>query len=272
MSLNKKLKIDLLISTMNYKDGELVPLLASVPDFVNVIIINQITDSNKNISEAFAISSNIICYSFNELGLSKSRNRALSLMEGDIFVISDDDVVFLPGAFEKIESAFLANSQQDILTFQMQKEDGGLRKKYKKKPAQHNLFSIMGVSSCEIAGRNLPVSSLGVMYDTNFGLGAKYSIGEEVIFLRDCLRSGLNVRFIPISISTHPEESSGRVFSEKTEFSRGAVFFRLFGSLAYIIGIAFYLKKYKYLTTTIGFWPAFKAYLSGICDYKKNYT
>lgn len=262
------LSIDLLVSTMNYRPGALGKLLATVPDFVNVIVVNQVTE-NFEFEAKFQIELNATCYSFRERGLSRSRNRLISLATSDAFIISDDDVEFLPDAFERVVEAFSKNPRQEILTFKMLKPDGEPRKHYKLHPFQHNSFSIASVSSCEIAVRRKLLRSANISYDESFGLGAVYPMGEEVIFLRDCIQAGLKIRFVPIPISSHPEESTGRKFSTASEIARGALFYRLYGWPSYVLGFMFYFRKQHILAKSIGYSRAIRAYLRGIHDYKK---
>jgi GT2 family glycosyltransferase len=260
--------IDLLISTMNYRPGALDKLLATVPEFVNVIVVNQITEASECEAQV-QLKPNATCHSFRERGLSRSRNRLISLATSDVVVISDDDVEFVPDAFEHVAEAFSENPEQDILTFKMLKPNGEPRKHYKSHLFQHNGFSIAKVSSCEIAMRRQRLRAVNIGYDESFGLGALYSMGEEVVFLKDCLKAGLNIRFIPVAISCHPEESTGREFSTASETTRGALFYRLYGSLSYLMGFILYFRKRRMLTRTIGYGGALRAYFRGIHDYKE---
>ncbi len=261
--------IDLLISTMNYRPGALDKLLATVPESINVIVVNQITGASECDAQT-QIKPNTMCYSFKERGLSRSRNRLMSLAVSDVVVMADDDVEFVPGAFEHVAQAFCENPNEHILTFMMLKPDGAPRKCYKSNSFRHNKFSIAKVSSCEIAVHRKMVGPFTINYDESFGLGAIYPMGEEVAFLRDCLKAGLNIRFIPVAISCHPEESTGRNFSTDSEISRGALFYRLYGLLAYLLGFAFYFKKRKVLARSVGYGAALRAYFRGIHDCK-NY-
>jgi GT2 family glycosyltransferase len=262
------LSIDLLVSTMNYRPGALDKLLATVPDFVNVIVVNQVTEASE-FEAQFQIRPNAMGHSFRERGLSRSRNRLISLAASDVFVISDDDVEFLPDAFKRVAEAFSENPRQDILTFKMLKPDGEPRKHYKLHPFQHNSFSIAAVSSCEIAAQRTLLKTANISYDESFGLGTAYPMGEEVIFLSDCITAGLKIRFIPIAISRHPEESTGRNFSTASEIARGALFYRLYGSLSYLLGFIFYFRKQRILAMSIGYGGALRAYLRGIHGYKR---
>lgn len=262
-------KIDLLISTMNYTDGQLDKTLATVPSNINVIVVNQVMDPAMD-SAVFNIKANVTGYSFNERGLSKSRNRLLSLMKSEFFIISDDDIEFLPGAFDRIEHAFQSNPEQDILTFKMALPNGQPRKRYPAYSYQHDKFSIGKVSSCEIAGKTRSLKNSTIQFDERFGLGAIYPTSEETIFLRDCLRNNLKVRFVPFAISIHPQESTGNQFSEHSEKARGAAFFKLYGKLSYLLGFVFYFRKRRYLGLTIGYKAALCAYLSGIEEFRKT--
>jgi glycosyltransferase involved in cell wall biosynthesis len=262
--------IDLLISTMNYRPGVLDKLLATVPEFVNVIIINQKTEASECEAQV-QLKPNATCHSFRERGLSRSRNRLISLATSDVVVISDDDVEFVPDAFEHVAEAFSENPGQDILTFKMLKPNGEPRKRYKSYPYQHNSFSIAKVSSCEIALRRERLRDIHIGYDESFGLGARYPMGEEVVFLMDCLKGGLKIRFIPIVISCHPEESTGRNFTTASEKTRGALFYRLYGPLSYLIGCLLYFRKRHMLARTIGYGVALRAYSEGIHDCKEYY-
>lgn len=203
--------------------------------------------------EPFHIAPNVRCYSFQETGLSRSRNRLISLANGEVFVICDDDIEFIPGSFDKIARAFSEDTTQDILTFMALEPDGRLRKPYKNRSYQHNKFTIAKVTSFEIAARKRSIAEHNIKFDESFGLGANYPMGEEVIFLLDCLNAGLKIRFVPIAINIHPQESTGRKFSIVSENSRGAVFYRLYGWLSYFVGFGFYFRKRLALAATIGY-------------------
>jgi glycosyltransferase involved in cell wall biosynthesis len=260
--------IDLLISTMNYRPGALDKLLATVPEFINVIVVNQITGASECAAQ-MQIKPNATCFSFREKGLSRSRNRLMSLAASDVVVMADDDVEFMPDAFEDIAKAFCENPHAHILTFMMLKPDGTPRKCYKSQSFRHNKFSIAKVSSCEIAVHRKLMRPFTVNYDESFGLGAIYPMGEEVVFLKDCLKAGLNIRFIPVAISCHPEESTGRNFTTASEKTRGALFYRLYGPSSYLMGFILYFRKRRVLARTISYGVALRAYIEGIHDYKE---
>jgi hypothetical protein len=87
----------------------------------------------------------------------------------------------------------------------------------------------------------------GISFDLTFGLGAKYPTGEEIIFLIDAYRAGLDIRFMPVPIVIHPKESSGSNLYKNDPLikAKGAMFARIFGHLAAFHCAAFAVKHHK---------------------------
>ena len=210
--------------------------------------------------------------SYHERGLSLSRNRALYNASEEICLLSDDDVIYRPDLAEILSRAFEENPGADIITFQANDPDGRPLKNYPRKSTRLNLLSASRVSSIEIAFRRSSAIKAGLRFDTLFGLGAKYPIGEEYIFITDALKRGLTVIHLPIPILTHPLESSGRRHDERTTFARGAMFARVFGWTAFLIDVVFALKKLPLYKNDRRFMPYLRSLLFGSWDYLKKRT
>jgi glycosyltransferase involved in cell wall biosynthesis len=210
-----------------------------------VLVIDQ-TDSEARLVEDDRSATRV--YETGERGLSKSRNRALSLAEGDICLIADDDISLLPEYRERILAEFRAAPDADIITFQIRTPDGSYFKdNYEAQPKWHTLRSIMRVCSIEIAFRRDRVLKSGISFDERFGLGAAFPTGEEAIFLADAMRHGLKVRYVPVPIVVHGRESSGGAFARNPRLIRakGAMFLRVFGIWGLPISLLFAVQKYK---------------------------
>ncbi|WP_439475248.1 glycosyltransferase family 2 protein [Algoriphagus formosus] len=203
--------------------------------------------------------------SFDERGLSKSRNRAIENSQAEIALIADDDVEFVSDFNNKILAAFTQYPKADIITFQVRTPEGiPYKNSYSDRSFQHGRRSIYKVSSVEIAIRPERIRSKGLRFDERFGLGAKYSSGEEVIFLNDCIDAGLSLRYVPEEIVIHPLESSGKVLNENYFRSKGAIVRRLYGfTPALIIGIGFLLKQLIKRGKTLSFAAALRASFEG---------
>jgi len=245
-----------LISTVNNK------FLNSNKKNESYLIINQLLDKTLN-----KVDENNIC-SYYEKGLSKSRNRAIENAKAEICLISDDDVVFKQDIAQIILNVFEENPDADIITFQIETPDGKKFKDYGTAQFWHNMRTLMKVSSIEIAFRKKSIINNNIKFDESFGLGTEFPTGEEIIFLSDAIKKGLKILYIPIPIVIHPFESSGKNYDNLNLIqAKGAMFYRIFGNLSYIISIIFALKKYK--LSKYSFLKFTNLILKGILKYKR---
>lgn len=74
-----------------------------------------------------------------------------------------------------------------------------------------------------------------------FGGGAKYSNGEDSLFLKDCLKYGLKVYAVPIEIGAERERESTwfKGYTDKFFIDRGVLYHFLYGNLAYLMAVRF---------------------------------
>jgi len=190
------------------------------------------------------VSDNIRIMSFNEKGLSRSRNRALEVAIGDILLFSDDDILFENKIYEKILKAYRELPDADIITFKAYTEGKRPFKRYHNKYFRHNILSIMHVSSLEISCKPKKIKKTGLKFNELFGLGSVFPSSEENLFLWDAIKKGLNVYFYPEFIVTHPNpRTSGYNFSPHILKAKGAFFYKIFGKLSYMVIPMFGIKK-----------------------------
>lgn len=235
-----------IISTMNKTSIEDLNL-EEKNIFKDILIINQITDNlilNKKIINK---DKNITMLSFNEIGLSKSRNRGIDNSDADVILLTDDDVIFEKDCDDIIINAFKKNKDADIITFQVKTPEGGLMKDYSSNSFKHNKRSVLKISSIEIAIKKSAIDKYKLRYNEDFGLGSKYISGEENIFLTECINKGMNVIYEPKIINIHPKESSGSDLNLKAIYSKGALFYKLLGIKAIFINLVFIIKKRRIL-------------------------
>jgi glycosyltransferase involved in cell wall biosynthesis len=232
----KKDTFEILVATTNDK---FLHRLGGVE--CRAVVINQSnTDDCRNVGMHSV-------HSYNERGLSASRNRALAHARADICLITDDDVGFNDGIEQHIVRVFEQYPEADIVTFQAYTPEGEpFKSNYRDSPFWHNRKSIMRVCSIEIAFRRSSVIGAEVMFDEQFGLGAKFATGEEIIFLNDCLNAGLRVLYYPLPIVTHPKESSGGQLAGNPALiqAKGAMFYRIFGLSGLAVSVLFALRKH----------------------------
>jgi len=227
------------------------------------LVINQLI-KKRNSS---AIKTNLL-FSYNEIGLSRSRNRAIEQAKADICLISDDDVEYVEDIQKIVLQSFKDNPEVDIITFQIKTPNNMPYKNYREDSFYHNKKTIMSVSSIEIAFRKKSIIENNLSFDEKFGLGTDIPTGEEIIFLSDALNKGLRILYIPVPIVIHPIESSGKDYdNDKLIMAKGAMFYRLFGFLSYSLSIFFTLKKAN-LSSRYNYFKFASLMLKGIQNYK----
>lgn len=235
------MNLQVLISTMHQNDYS---LLKKMNINSNAIVINQ-TDSKS--STMFKKNNNDILWvnSF-ERGLSKSRNLAIKKADSNICLLADDDLVYCNNYREIVLETFEYNPKIDIIIFQVE----GIEKKfknYKAKSFKIGYLSSMKVSSVQIAFRLDSIRKKEIKFNEMFGAGAKFKMGEENIFLINCLKNGLNIKYIPKKIANlHIGNSSWfDGFSKEYFISRGASFAGMSKKLSFFLIFQFAIRKYS---------------------------
>ena len=252
------MKLQILISTVNLRF-----LKRNIQLTVPHLIINQQSEQEESPVPVKNL------YEYAERGLSKSRNRALSHAEGDICLISDDDLEYKKDIESIILKRYEEYPEADIITFQMETPDGKPMKKYKTKPFWHTKRTIMRVSSVEITFRRSAIEEVNLQFDESFGLGATFPTGEENIFLSDALDRKLKLLFVPVPIVSHPLDSSGKNYGSRQLIqAKGALFERIFGKKSYIVSFLFAYKKYR--TSRFSLFEFYKLMLRGAKTYRNR--
>jgi hypothetical protein len=179
-------------------------------------------------------------------GLARSRNAALDLARGEVLLVADDDVTHLPGAYDGIRGFFAEHPGVSLLAGQSFDPAGRPRKRFAPRPRRLRRWNAGGISSHELAVRLAPVRARGLRFDEAFGAGAGTAafLGEEYIFVADCLREGLRGVYVPLPVTVHPGTSSGFVWEGEAQArARAAVIARVFGRAALPMRLAFALKN-----------------------------
>ena len=263
----KALNFEILISTMKQNSLAFLSKMFSQNNFskYNILIINQ-TDEETLL---YSPMKNIRVVNSFEKGLSNSRNLALKNAMGSICLLADDDVIYRKDFENIILNAFEKTQEADIITFQMEDETGKLFKDYPEID-WHNKKSLITANSVVIAFKRNIILNKNIVFNPNFGLGAKFPTADEYIFLRDALKTNLKIYFQRSVILSHKYWSSGRVMgSDEIIHARSAVLYKFSGALAYLK-----LIKYLYivlLTKEITYnqlWSKFLVGVRGIRDYK----
>lgn len=200
----------------------------SAAEYMELIVIAQDHyEVVRTVTKKYTDRLNIVLLESNEKGLSKARNRGLSVCRGDIVVLSDDDCWYAEGA-----TAFWLNefrdSQADVVLTQIKDyEQDRLYKNYSaEEEVIRSKWKLLSRSSIEIAFRR---SSVDIRFDENFGLGARFKAGEENDFLLNAYKNGATMKYVPKVTVYHPKKTGGD--RSGSNEARGAFYAKHFNRL-----------------------------------------
>lgn len=181
------------------------------------------------------------------LGLSRSRNAALAQCRARYLLVSDEDLLLEPAGIEALADALDRAPELDFVAgwrrAQRQARGGRL-------PAEHRIrwYKAGHICAPEFMLRIEAVRAKKLLFDTEFGVGARYPIGEDFIFIRDLLKAGLRGRALPVVTGHHPGASSGaRWDTPHLLEARRAMLRRAFGNWHLILRVLYALKLRRHL-------------------------
>lgn len=256
--MSKPPRIEILVSTMEGKAFQNEKLFFSHPE-VLFTVINQTSQPDHFAKQV--LPNNCRLFNFNERGLSKSRNRALSSAIGEILVIADDDIFYSADFVEKLLQAYQQN-QADSVIFQNIWNPRFFNSKWAE------FFDLLKISSFEVSFRSSAVKNL--YFDESFGLGARYNSGEENIFLVDLYKRNKRIFIISQQLVNHPNLGTGYIWDIRTAEAKGALCRRLFGIFGVFAFFAFTIKKYALFKNNLSGLSFLRAGLRSLFSYRQQ--
>ena len=242
------MKVEVLVSVMNQNLEDLAEQMQLDSD---AVIINQC--DRLGYEEKAHKGHTLRFFSFPDRGVGRSRNEAILRAEGDICLFSDQDIVYEPGYAQTISEEFENNSDADMILFNIAVEED--RRTYwitrRKRVRWYNCGRYGAVS---FAVRRESLISSGVHFSLLFGGGARYSNGEDSLFLKEFMSKGFKVYTAPVTIGreTAGESTWFGGYNEKFFYDRGALYRHLYGRLDRIMALRFLLAHRKRLCAEYG--------------------
>ena len=254
------MKLDILMSCMHQTDDTLI---RSSRITGNAVVINQ-CDREEELE--YATENGWVRFlSTKARGLTKSRNMAIANSDADVCLLCDDDEVFVPDYEAKILAAYESLPQADVIIFRMVNYPcafGDQVRRLKFPQTTH-------VASWQISFRRERLLKSGVRFDELLGAGSGNGAEEELKFLLDCQRAGLQIWYAPVEIATVAQEESTWFdgFNEKFFYARGATTRYILGApLAAAYAVFYVLKKIPKYKGTITPAQALGATFRGLLD------
>ncbi len=249
------LKVQVLASVMNQDPDRVIQRMGLESD---AVIINQC--DRLGYEEVEHRGHLVRFYSFPERGVGRSRNEAILRADGDICLFADEDIVYEPGYAGAVAAEFQRNPQADMIIFQVEVEESRRTYEIRERKRVH-WYNCGRYGAVGFALRRESLLSSGVMFSLLFGGGAKYSNGEDSLFLKEFMDKGYRVYTAPVTIGR--EVSGGEStwfagYNEKFFRDRGVLYRYLYGRLDWLMCLRFLLAHRKKVCAQVGVWQAYR--------------
>jgi glycosyltransferase involved in cell wall biosynthesis len=208
--------INILIATIDSGIGKVEKILLEPRADLKYIVSHQVTAKEYLLIPSALQRADVRVGQSEGRGLSRNRNRALDMADGDIALLADDDVRYREGYIQALRETFEQNRDIDVACFRIATPGSEVDyKDYAKESYSLNEESHHYISSLEIAFRIEAVKGKKIRFDQRFGLGSELiQSGEEAVFIHDCVKSGLQVRYFPEYIVEHKAASTTNVMNK----------------------------------------------------------
>lgn len=261
MSIDREdITVELLISTMHQTDHHLVKKMNI---FTDAVVINQ---CGRTGYEEFQYNGHTVrWFDSEERGVGKSRNMALIVATADICVFADDDMVYDDDALQAVMSAFTRLGDAAMVIFNVRglgKEIDGTRRLHIWNASRYGTFRMAVWRSAIMRAR--------ISFSLLFGGGAKYSCGEDSLFISDCLRHHLKLYAVPDLLGTNlgGESTWFKGYTKKYFIDRGVLFAALNPYLAELYCVRFVLLRGNMFRGEVGGRQALKWMLIGVANWR----
>ena len=260
-------KIQLLVTTVNLTNP--LDLLKKLNVKSSFLIGNQ-TSYNSDEKLQYNNFEGVVV-NRDERGVGINRNNLINHSDCDICILSDDDMEFVDNYPEIVLKVFSDNKDADAIIFNIGEKEKVRRQNTKSKKL--SIFNYMNYGAARLAFRRESVILKGISFNTMFGGGCQFSCGEDSLFIRECLRKGLKIIALPVTIASlldDRESSWFKGYSDKFVFDQGVFLALAHPLLCRLFAFLLCLKHPEYYKGYSTFWKALMQYNKGITYVKRR--
>lgn len=262
-------KVEVLVASMH---RSITSLYNEMNLHTDAVIINQCDRFERTVS---TINGNSIkFFSFNERGVGRSRNYALMNASADICMLADEDMIYVDGYEKIVLKAFKKNPKADIILFEIESLNPNRKCVVIKKNARITLFNGLKYGACRIAFKREKVIGSNIWFSLMFGGGAKYSAGEDSLFIYECIKKGLKLYTCKEKIADIKQDTSSWFtgYGEKYFKDKGALCAAMTPRYSKLLSIIFAAKGHKEYKGKYKFTQIVKLMFDGVDDYLQKYN
>lgn len=261
------MNVQVLIATMNQNDFSLLDKMNIQTDAIvgNQCAKNEILEFDYN-------GRTVKWLSANEKGVGLNRNNTLLRSNGDIILFADDDVIYNDGYEKAILDYYDSNPKADVVIFNflVKRGDSDCYERVTRSGRVNRLNATKYGTYC-ITAKRKKIFHKNITFHLDFGGGAKYTNGEDTIFLQECLKKKLKVYSTKtmLGIVEHRSSTWFNGYNDKYFFDKGVLFSFVFPKMCKAFALIHCLKhrsRYK----EYGVLNAYEQMKKGIFFEKRN--
>ena len=210
-------------------------------------------------------------YSWNEKGVGLNRNNLLLRGISEIVLFSDDDVVYDDGYMDTVLQAFDDHPEADGILFDVIPIPETIPPDLNKTWHRIRWFNYQKYGAPRLAIRSAVLKEKNIYYSLLFGGGARYSSGEDTLFLSQLLHSGVKLYACPNRIGTVSFSNtwfSG--YNQKYFYDKGVLFYFLSHRHAKILCLQYCIRKRYLFAETYSWKEALGLMLQGIRSFQEG--
>ena len=258
------MKLEVLVVTMNQIDfSKFIEMNLKC----DAILANQ---SDLNDYQEKIISGNKVkLVTTNTQGVGINRNIALLNSSADILIFADDDMKYSEDYVENVIKAFEQLPQADVIIFSCNlTKNNEIFKKIENKIERKRFYNCLKYGTYTFAVRKNSLLKNNIFFNELFGGGAKYSSGEDSIFLRECFSKKLKVYSHNYIIGSCAKDTSTWFsgYNNKYFYDKGAWIACAFSKFRYLFVIYFLIRLKNRSTLTMR--EQFYLMLNGMNNFK----
>ncbi len=258
------MKVEVLASAVEQDAAELV---AKMNIHTDAVLVDQC--GRYGYEEVSVPDGKVKCFFLCERGVGLSRNTALLHAQGDICLFCDEDIVLTDDYDKQILRAYEELPDADMILVNV-KVAPARRTYWNEEIHQISYRNYGRYPAYSITARLDALRRANVHYSVLFGGGAKYSNGEDSLFLRDCLKAGLKIYAHTVCIGEEIERESTWFsgYHEKFFKDRGVLYHFLYGRMALLLSFRFLWVHRRQMCRKIPLPKAFALMRAGIREGK----
>lgn len=250
------MKLEVILSVVNLykKDLEKMNITS------RCIVINQCDKKKEENYKNFKI------YSYNEKGVSVSRNRGIDNSKEDILLFCDNDVVYNKDYEKLVLEEFNNNKDADAIVFNV--INLGRKKRIIKKRKKLHIYNSLNYATYNIAVRRKSILEKNIRFNILFGPGAIYKNGSDTMFIVDILKNKLNMYSSPYVLGEIKEKPSTwfNGYDEEYFYNKGILFTAISSRFRHLLMLQ-HIIRHKYMLVNYSFIDAYKIMLKGSRKY-----